>query len=424
MDENLTPGTTEESGSGTAELPPPAEQDTEEYAFEDTPNPDMPEFRYSRVWTNPEDFPGLSYTKNWESSDDFPTIETDEQTVRQDMQSLFDEIAAYLGTDVRSFFAHWLADENYVTWSPYNHTKTYSIGDRVVFGGSSFICLKECTGEDPEDGEYWMVVAEGGVLDLTQHRDLLISLTVDELYSSFSAIADLLVNNLRTDYMRAQRYLDQNTDPIDYLAIHDEEISFWTGSVKYDEQDPPQPLTEQLHRLDTLTNEVRYFWWTDASRTKMTYLTDTGDPVLVYQYDEDYGSGYGTGTGKFPKATFRYEEEPNGQGGTYKVPVLTLGQGVDAGGVNGRARIVKHISGLEISYTTSTGTTIGVWLGDDGFNDLVGLRRITDLDFTDWENGSFEISLEGGQTVSGTVTLSDGVPTKLTVGGVQTTVHI
>ena len=38
----------------------------------------------------------FEYTKTWESADDFPTIETDEIKVREDIQCLYDEIAAGL----------------------------------------------------------------------------------------------------------------------------------------------------------------------------------------------------------------------------------------------------------------------------------------------------------------------------------------
>lgn len=51
---------------------------------------------YSRVWTDAEAFPRLGFTKNWENPEDYPTIETDEQKVRQDMQSLHDETKAYI----------------------------------------------------------------------------------------------------------------------------------------------------------------------------------------------------------------------------------------------------------------------------------------------------------------------------------------
>ena len=40
--------------------------------------------------------PELAFTKDWNYADDFPTVETDEETVRSDIQLLFDEIKDYI----------------------------------------------------------------------------------------------------------------------------------------------------------------------------------------------------------------------------------------------------------------------------------------------------------------------------------------
>lgn len=58
------------------------------------------EFNYTREWTDAEAFPLLSFTKNWENPDDYPTIETDEQKVRQDLQSLHDEVKDFLNNEL------------------------------------------------------------------------------------------------------------------------------------------------------------------------------------------------------------------------------------------------------------------------------------------------------------------------------------
>lgn len=58
------------------------------------------EFKYTREWTDAEAFPLLSFTRNWESPDDYPTIETDEMKVRQDMQSLHDEVKDFLNNEL------------------------------------------------------------------------------------------------------------------------------------------------------------------------------------------------------------------------------------------------------------------------------------------------------------------------------------
>jgi hypothetical protein len=57
-------------------------------------------FEYTREWTDAEAFPLLSFTRNWENPDDYPTIETDEQKVRHDMQSLHDEVKDFLNNEL------------------------------------------------------------------------------------------------------------------------------------------------------------------------------------------------------------------------------------------------------------------------------------------------------------------------------------
>ena len=75
----------------------------------------------------------------------------------------------------------------------------------------------------------------------------LVSNTVitNELYADYGAIADLTVDELRTDYQKAARYLAGDTAALDYLYIHDEQIEFRSGTVHLD---GGIPATEQLHR--------------------------------------------------------------------------------------------------------------------------------------------------------------------------------
>ena len=217
------------------------------------------------------------------------------------------------------------------------------------------------------------------------------AIVTNELYADYGAVADLTVDELRTDYQRAARYLAGNTGDLDYIHIHDEEINFITGTVKLS---GGVPLTEQLHHGD------RYFYWTDAGKTEMTSVTVTAWPVTVYQYDEA------------KKGRFYFTEEEDGQGNTYKVPVLKLGQGSDAGGVNSTGRLIKHTNGLELSYTTEQGAVLGIWQRVEGYMDLYGLRKPTALDFSAWDTGLFSETLDGGAVNSWVITFEDDDPTK------------
>lgn len=218
----------------------------------------------------------------------------------------------------------------------------------------------------------------------TIQADTIISNTVitNELYTDFGAIADLAVNELRTDWQRARRYLEGDTSDLDYIHIHDEEISFVTAVVQTD-AGSGAPLTEQLH------HGARYFWWRDGSRTEMTSLEDTGLPVTVYRYTE-YNKG---------KISFVREL---GQ----TVIVLKLGAGVDAGGLLGTLRISKGTDGASITYHASGGGVASLHLGEDArgessailsarsvtLDSLYELPKISLPDGSRWEFGFGELN--------------------------------
>ena len=219
----------------------------------------------------------------------------------------------------------------------------------------------------------------------------------NELYSEFGAIADLVVDELRTDYQKAQRYLNGNTGALDYLHIHDEEIDYITGTVKLGTGDVP--LTEQLH------HGTRYFWWTDAGMTQMTSTEQTAWPVTVYQYDE------------LVKSSYRFEELTSG-GVTVKVPVMIFGAGLGNAQDpdRGKGFLRKNTDSFDLWLTNSQGQQRGIFIGDS-YTDLVGLRKTTELDFSGWDNGSFTETLDGNLTETYSVTFdTNGYPVKITDG--------
>lgn len=187
--------------------------------------------------------------------------------------------------------------------------------------------------------------------------DTIISNTVitNELYAEYGAIADLTVDKLRTDYKRARRYLEGDTSQLDYISIHDEEISFISATT-----DGTQSQQMEVYG--------RKFWWRDESKSQMTGEKDTGLPVMVYVYQE------------LTKAQFKFKPLPLEDGSSTVMPVLTFGAGVGQGD-GGTASIVKHGEGLDISYKTRDGrSTAGVYLRDDGFVDWRGRRADIQVD--------------------------------------------
>ena len=143
-------------------------------------------------------FDKLQFTKNWNNPDDFPTVELSEEKVRADMQLLHDEVKNYLNdTLIPEIVAAGATEEHRAeaetarvaaeqtrqsneetrqtnetsrisaenarnVWENYDASKSYVVGNKVAYGGSSYLCIKPCTGIAPPSAEYWMLVAKKG----------------------------------------------------------------------------------------------------------------------------------------------------------------------------------------------------------------------------------------------------------------------
>lgn len=47
-------------------------------------------------------------------------------------------------------------------WEDYDSTKSYAVGNKVAYGGSSYLCIKPCIGIAPPNAEYWRLIASRG----------------------------------------------------------------------------------------------------------------------------------------------------------------------------------------------------------------------------------------------------------------------
>ena len=47
-------------------------------------------------------------------------------------------------------------------WENYDVTKVYTVGNKVVYGGSSYLCIKPCISVNPMNGTYWRRIAGRG----------------------------------------------------------------------------------------------------------------------------------------------------------------------------------------------------------------------------------------------------------------------
>lgn len=161
----------------------------------------------------------LQFTKNWNNPDDFPTVELSEEKVRADMQLLHDEVKNYLNDTLipavvadgdteehraaaeaareqaeterrmseiarrdreeqrmqaetgrqNSEHARVIAEQTRQSaenarnvWENYDASKSYVVGNKVAYGGSSYLCIKPCTGIAPPSAEYWLLIAQKG----------------------------------------------------------------------------------------------------------------------------------------------------------------------------------------------------------------------------------------------------------------------
>ena len=218
----------------------------------------------------------------------------------------------------------------------------------------------------------------------------------NELYARYGGIADLAVDELRTDYAKAARYLAGDMSALDYLHIHNEEINYISGTVA---MDGLAPLTEQLH------HGTRYFYWTDSGMTQMTGEKTTPYPVIVYQYDE------------LVKGTYRFDDVQEG-GSTIKVPQLIFGAGYGnpADGDRGKGFLRKNTNSFDLWLLTNAGTRHGVFIGEN-HTDIVGLRKTLTMDFSRWDSGVFTETVDGDLGAEYSVTFDDqDRPVKITDG--------
>lgn len=168
-------------------------------------------------------FDKLQFTKNWNNPDDFPTVELSEEKVRADMQLLHDEVKNYLNdTLIPAVIAEGATEEHRAeaeaarvaaeqtrqsneetrqanetsrisaenarnVWENYDASKSYVVGNKVAYGGSSYLCIKPCTGIAPPSAEYWLLIAKkgdkgepGGGGQPTVEIDLSDKITMDE----------------------------------------------------------------------------------------------------------------------------------------------------------------------------------------------------------------------------------------------------
>lgn len=219
-----------------------------------------------------------------------------------------------------------------------------------------------------------------GYIKLDGNVDVSGQLSADALYSALGEIADLSVNRLSTS-RRVVKYLAGDTSDDNFIRVAEQSLEFVAGIAK--------GTTEQAHN----PNGELIYWEADPAGASIgadgypyangerifTTTKQTTWPVMVYQYEEQV------------KRAISFTSD-----GKYYYPVDIFG----AGDTNGKQRgyLVKRQNSLELTYETSLGKQLGLAARDDGYMDLMGLRKSAALDFSEWDKGYFAELVDGEKT--------------------------
>lgn len=238
-----------------------------------------------------------------------------------------------------------------------------------------------------------------GYIKLDGNVDVSGQLSADALYAALGEIADLTVDRLSTS-RRVVKYLAGDKSDDNFVRIHDQYIEFVSGVYADGTAQAENPHGALL------------YWESDPSGASIgsdgypyvngerifTTTTKTNWPVMIYSYTE------------LVKRSIAFEQDGSG---TY-TPVDVFGAG-NADGTN-KARMLKSADGLELTYATKGGNQIGFMLGNSGYTDIMGLRKSTGLNFSEWDSGRFYERIDGDDTryAYNVEFDSQGRPTKIT----------
>lgn len=237
-----------------------------------------------------------------------------------------------------------------------------------------------------------------GYIKLDGNVDVSGQLSADALYSALGEIADLSVNRLSTS-RRVVKYLAKDTTDDNFIRVEGQSLEFVAGIAKSTTEQAKNPNGELIYwEADPAGASIGSDGYPYANGERIfTTTKQTNWPVMVYQYEEQV------------KRAISFESD-----GQYYYPVDVFG----AGDTNGKQRgyLVKRQNSLELTYETSTGKQLGLAARDEGYLDLMGMRKTVGLNFSGWDKGSWGVLLEGVKEMLdyGVTLNSAGVPVKIT----------
>lgn len=237
-----------------------------------------------------------------------------------------------------------------------------------------------------------------GYIKLDGNVDVSGQLSADALYSALGEIADLSVNRLSTS-RRVVKYLAGDTSDDNFIRVAEQSLEFVAGIAKGTTEQARNPNGELIYwEADPAGASIGSDGYPYANGERIfTTTKQTSWPVMVYQYEEQV------------KRAISFTSD-----GKYYYPVDIFG----AGDPNGKQRgyLVKRQNSLELTYETSTGKQLGLAARDEGYLDLMGVRKTVGLNFSGWDKGSWGVLLEGVKEMLdyGVTLNSAGVPVKIT----------
>lgn len=219
-----------------------------------------------------------------------------------------------------------------------------------------------------------------GYIKLAGNVDVSGQLSADALYSALGEIADLSVNRLSTS-RRVVKYLAKDTTDDNFIRVEGQSLEFVAGIAKSTTEQAKNPNGELIYwEADPAGASIGSDGYPYANGERIfTTTKQTSWPVMVYQYEEQV------------KRAISFQSD-----GQYYYPVDVFG----AGDTNGKQRgyLVKRQNSLELTYETSMGKLLGLAARDEGYLDLMGLRKSTALDFSEWDKGNFAELVDGEKT--------------------------
>lgn len=265
--------------------------------------------------------------------------------------------------------------------------------------------MKDAIYFDAEAGKYRIsgdVLIEGGI-----QSDA--SMT-DALYAEQGDISQLTVDRLETSD-KIKRYLSKDKSSMSFIRIEGLKLQFIIATLSVD--DDGDPKTEQL--------ENRYgsplYWAKDISNADIVNGYPYVDDVRVYATEENTG---------FPIIVYSYTEAVVRQivfiydaltGANYCTETFGQGSGTNAAGetVN-QGWMQKTTKEFFMKYRTEKGKEIGIQMNNNGFTDVIGLRKPTGITFSEWDSGKFYERIDGDDTryEYGVEFDSQGRPVKIT----------